>query len=96
VKALIKLGQIVQVSKESFDVHPDYQWVDCPDDCSTLWTYDDGLFLPPEPEKPFVDPNEILNKKINAMWVYCDTGDKSAINAVKIEEAKVVDVLEPL
>lgn len=85
MKALIKLGQIIQVEEKEFPVHPDYKWIDCPDDCSTFWSYVDGIFTPPIPEKPFVDPQLDMNKKINAMWQFCDTGDRSAIDAIKQE-----------
>ena len=85
MKALIKNGQIVQVSETEFEVHPDYQWVDCPEDCSTHWVYVDGIFLAPVPEQPMHDPSEILNKKLDAVWHFCDTGDRSIIDEVKQE-----------
>lgn len=46
MKALINNNKIVQVESDSFEVHPDFKWVDCPDDCKTDWIYDDGLCQP--------------------------------------------------
>lgn len=85
MKALILRGQIIQVCEQEFEVHPDYQWVDCPGECSTNWIYQDGVFLQPEPEVTIPDPNDIINKKIDAMWHFCDTGDRSVIDTVKQE-----------
>jgi hypothetical protein len=85
MKALILRGQIVQVAAKEFVVHPDYQWVQCPDDCTTEWIYQDEVFIAPEPEKPFIDSQDVMNKKLNAIWHFCDTGDRSAIDAVKQE-----------
>lgn len=45
-KALIHNNKIVQVDSKPFDVHPDFTWIDCPDDCNTSWEYKDGVCQP--------------------------------------------------
>lgn len=47
-KALIHNNKIVQVESESFEVHPNFTWVDCPDDCDTSWSYDGSECKPIE------------------------------------------------
>lgn len=46
MKALIHNNKIVQVEINSFEVHPDFTWVYCPDDCDTSWEYKDGVCQP--------------------------------------------------
>ena len=49
MKALIFNGEIIQVQQTTFDVHPDYEWHDCPDETNRDWKYVDGVFTPPAP-----------------------------------------------
>jgi hypothetical protein len=49
MKALIYKGEIIQVQQTTFDVHPDYEWHDCPDETNRDWSYVDGVFTPPAP-----------------------------------------------
>ena len=49
MKALIYNGEIIQVQQTVFDVHPDYEWHDCPDETNREWSYVDGVFTPPAP-----------------------------------------------
>lgn len=48
--ALILNGQVVQVSDTTFPVHPDLQWVECPDEVRAGWSYDGAKFDAPAPE----------------------------------------------
>lgn len=47
MKALIKDGFIIQITKEPFDVHPDFKWIDCPDECDLSWSYNNGKLISP-------------------------------------------------
>ena len=52
MKALIETennNRIAQIEQDDniFPVAPALQWIDCPDDCTTLWTYSNSQFLPP-------------------------------------------------
>jgi len=47
--ALIQDNNIVQVAAEQFPVHPSMTWVECPDDCTTQWQYEDGQCVEPVP-----------------------------------------------
>lgn len=49
MKALILDSQIVEVVQESFPVAPALTWIDCPEVCTTAWTYVDGQFVEPQP-----------------------------------------------
>ena len=44
-KALIHLDRIVQVSDSTFEVHSSMKWVDCPDNCTTKWKYENEQFI---------------------------------------------------
>ena len=75
MKALIKNNEIVQVSEESFETHPDYFWIDCPIDCTPEWIYKDGILE--EPRKIFKTNQEIRmellpshDAMIKALWKY--------------------------
>ena len=49
MKALIFNNKIVQVAAADFPVNASMQWLDCPEGCTTEWTYTDGVFSPPAP-----------------------------------------------
>ena len=61
MKALIHDNKIVQVWKEAFDVHPDFTWIDCPDDCNTLWEYKEGIC------QPVIIPDDEIKKQKKAV-----------------------------
>ena len=50
MKALIHNGKIVDVQNNSFDVSPSLTWVDCRDECTTSWSYENGSFVAPPSE----------------------------------------------
>lgn len=55
MKALISPNEnnrICQVEQTDFPVAEPLFWADCPADCTTEWTYDNGNFLPPAPPAP--------------------------------------------
>ena len=45
-------NRICQVEEQDFPVADPLFWADCPDDCTTEWTYTDGVFNPPMPPAP--------------------------------------------
>lgn len=51
-------NRICQVEVQSFDVAPPLEWITCPDNCTTEWTYVDGQFVPPAPYVPTADENK--------------------------------------
>ncbi len=56
MKALIFNSEVMQVESEAFEVHSDWQWVDCSDDCKVGSTFKAGVFTaPPEPPGPAYD-----------------------------------------
>lgn len=63
----ISTKEIVQVVPQGgeFPIHPDYAWVDCPDDCQEYaWVYDGVAFLPPPPP-PLASIKAAKRKAIN-------------------------------
>ena len=52
MKALILNNQIVQVQQETFPVAPELVWLDCPENCTTAWTYNGITFQ--EPQVPVI------------------------------------------
>lgn len=67
-KALIHNNKIVQVSEIAFEVHTDFKWVDCHDNCTTEWIYD-GLNVTP-PSEPDINELKELKKQENALKRY--------------------------
>lgn len=52
MKALIYKQKVVQVEEIEFEVAPELQWVDCPDDCIPGWDFVNGdVVRPVIPEK---------------------------------------------
>ena len=46
-KALLEDNVVIQVSDETFEVHPSLVWVDCPPEVSHYWVYDGTSFTDP-------------------------------------------------
>lgn len=67
-KALIYNNKIVQIESIEFEVHPDFKWIDCPDDCNIYWSYD-GINLIP-PIEPTLDELKADKKAENASKRY--------------------------
>ena len=61
MKALISPSEnnrICQVEAQDFPVAEPLFWVDCPNDCTTEWTYVNEVFIPPAPYVPTADENK--------------------------------------
>lgn len=50
MKALVHENKVVQVEAQEFPVHPSMQWLDCPEDVKTGWSYIDSQFIAPPVE----------------------------------------------
>lgn len=64
MKALIsptENNRICQVEQSDFPVAEPLFWTECPDNCTTQWTYNGIDFLPPPPPAP---PTAADNKQI--------------------------------
>ena len=51
-------NRICQVEQTDFPVAEPLFWADCPDNCTTEWTYVNGQFVPPAPYVPTADENK--------------------------------------
>lgn len=52
-------NRICQVQEDSFEVADPLYWTDCPEDCTTEWTYNGTEFLPPVgPTPPTAEENK--------------------------------------
>jgi len=58
MKALILDTQVCQVETESFPVAEPLVWIECPADCTTEWTYVDGVFVAPVVYVPTASDNK--------------------------------------
>lgn len=61
MKALIDPRQdnrICQVQEQDFVVAEPLYWTECPEDCTTEWTYNGTEFLPPVPYVPTAEENK--------------------------------------
>lgn len=70
MKALVYQGKIVQVADQEFEVHPSYVWHDCPDECTTEWSFNNGEFSAPEPVVPTQE--ELLKEYREAVRLFLD------------------------
>ena len=75
MKALIYQGNLVDLAKETFEVHPDYFWIDCSDSADMTWVYDDEKILLIPPRARTVTNEEAqaqllpsIDEKIHALW----------------------------
>lgn len=50
MKALVYQGVVLQLGETPFDVHPNYQWIDCDESVQPGYLYSNGVFSAPEPE----------------------------------------------
>lgn len=74
-KALILEGRVIQVEDVAFPVAPPLEWVDCPDDTTTAWTYADGLVSPPVPSL-----EDVYNSRIEELQKLRDGKYRQGIN----------------
>ena len=44
-QALILENKIVDVCEQTFEVHESMKWVECPDNCTTKWKYENEQFI---------------------------------------------------
>lgn len=61
MKALIspqENNRIAEVAVTDFPIAEPLYWLDCPDECTTEWTYVDGEFLPSQPYVPTAGENK--------------------------------------
>ena len=84
MKALIKGTEVIQVQEQQFEVHPDFIWVSCPDDCTTDWSYIGGVLTPPVTVVPSIP--EVLKLYQDAIQVALDNKarEKMYENALSI------------
>ena len=47
MKALVYQGKVLQIDAQFFEVHPNYQWIECDDSIKPGYLYQDGQFSPP-------------------------------------------------
>ena len=70
MKALIFNSEVMQVESEAFEVHSDWQWVDCSDDCKVGSTFKAGVFTaPPEPPGPAYDDKFYDWNEDSTSWI---------------------------
>lgn len=55
MKALVYHGVVIQIQETSFEVHPNYQWIDCDETVETGYLYQNGVFIEPQPEPLSLD-----------------------------------------
>jgi len=61
MKALIspqENNRIAEVAVQEFEVADPLFWATCPDNCTTAWTYDNGVFTAPVIPVPTADENK--------------------------------------
>lgn len=69
MKALIDTeNKVIDVKEVPFDVHPNFKWIDCPEDCKWGWIYQDGQLIPPAQNQ--LSEQEILNEFNQAIQDY--------------------------
>jgi hypothetical protein len=72
MKALIVNGKVAELHAEGFPVHPDWTWVDAPDEVKVGWGYADGKFT-----APVLSPDEIIASLTAAVQSHLDATARS-------------------
>ena len=71
MKALILNNQIVQVEQIEFPVAEPLYWLDCPENCTTNWTYNGATFQ--EPQVPVITAEQNKQQAVQLLqqtdWV---------------------------
>jgi hypothetical protein len=62
MKALIFDGRVVQIEPKEFEIHSDWQWVDCDDTVKVSWKYDGTNFTDPDTRTDAEIAEEELNR----------------------------------
>lgn len=95
MKALILNNLIVQVveNDETFEVHPEMSWIDCPDETTTEWSYSDGNFISPKEVQISYDIHRKYNypsiqDQLDILFHEGYDGWKKAIQEVKLKYPK--------
>lgn len=90
MKALIAEGRVAQVEPDEnvFPVHPNFVWVDCPENCMPGWEYDGNEFIEPVPEQLSDDElrmNEMpsMNEKLDAIFEMLASNNRAKLDEVK-------------
>ena len=60
MKALIFDNKVVDISEAEFEVHNSMTWIDCPDECTTIWTLENNTLTAPP---PYVDTRTYAKKR---------------------------------
>ena len=90
MKALILKGKVVQLSEESFEVHPDLTWVNnVPKNLEHGWNYDGTNFSDPDTrtdDEKFNDALKNLRQKRNNIIFFTDWTQSKDVNLSNAEE----------
>lgn len=89
MKALILKGDIVQVSNQPFPVSSELQWIDCPVNCTTEWTYGNSGFLAPVIEE--VSPAKQRKKDLKEIGLSDDI--ENIIDAILMSDILMFDMI---
>ena len=90
MKALIFNTTICQIveDKDVFDVHGDLRWVDCSEEVTTEWTFQDGIFkeptkveLPYDIQRRFEYPD--ISQQLDILYHEGYDGWKATVKAIK-------------
>jgi hypothetical protein len=96
MKALIspqENNRICQVEAQDFPVADPLFWADCPDNCTTEWTYVDGQFIPPAPSVPTADENKTTASQLLSAtdWTtIADVGNPQLSNPYLANQAEFI------
>ena len=76
MKALInKNGCVMNTAHASFDVHPDFQWVDAPEHVRSGHLYHEGRFIAPSPVSASKEPSMNAYETETAVAISPKEGD---------------------
>ena len=95
MKALLDNNKVIDTSAEEFDVHPNFVWMDCSDDCLAGWTLIDSVLTAPTiTEETYAAKRKNAYSKLNQHEMQYDDKKNStttwvdAIDAIKAAHPK--------
>ena len=96
MKALILKNKVVQVENDSFPVHKDFTWMDCPNNCEPGWVLDNGQLRAQVIPEPSIDEKITIEmpgiaERLEALWDFAVNADNTKVVTLDSEIQAIYD-----
>ena len=91
MKALILDGKVMQIETEEFEVHSDWEWVECDDTVGSDWNYDGTNFINPDTRTDAEKVEETLDRLRRKRKVRLDQSDWTQVSDSSLSPKQKTD-----